>query len=166
MAAAVLVQVSVGDGAPDASPKLARIAGGFDRPVMALQAPGEPTRLYVVEQTGYVRILDRGQRRAKPFLDIHTRVSNGNEQGLLGIAFPPDYRTRKKVYANFTDRGGTTQVVELPVRNGVAVVGQARRLLEVAQPVDLRQALVERLARHGQGTSLGSTWASVSDHTL
>ena len=103
-------------------------------PVMALQAPGEPGRIYVVEQGGYVRVLDKGKRLTKPFLDLHTKTSTGGEQGLLGIAFPADYTTRRKVYANYTDSAGSTTIVEIPVANGVAQAARARRLLQVTQP--------------------------------
>lgn len=132
--AVVVSQVSAGVGATDATPRLSRVAQGFQNPVMALQAPGQPTRLYIVEQTGYVRVLDKGKRRAKPFLDVHTRITAGGEQGLLGLAFPPDYATRKKVYANYTDTTGATRIVEFPVRNDTAVASRGRQLLEVPQP--------------------------------
>ena len=133
VAAGALFQAASGGSASSASPHLSRVAR-FSQPVMALQAPGEPTRLYVVEQEGYVRVLDKGKRRTTPFLDLHTKVSTGGERGLLGIAFPSDYATRHKVYANYTNTDGNTTIVELPVANGVAQVARARQLLQVTQP--------------------------------
>ena len=101
---------------------------------MALQAPGQPSRIYVVEQGGYVRVLDKGKRLTRPFLDVHTLISTGGERGLLSIAFPVDYATQRKVYANYTDTDGNTTIVEIPVANGVAQVARARQLLKVTQP--------------------------------
>ncbi|MFN8223820.1 MAG: PQQ-dependent sugar dehydrogenase [Gaiellales bacterium] len=133
-ACAALVAGAALAGGSVSTVRLAPLARGFERPVLALQAPGEPGRVYVVEQTGYVRVLENGRRRSKPFLDVHARVSGDNEQGLLGLAFPPDYATRKRAYVNYTDGSGATVILELPVRNGVAQLSRARRLLRVAQP--------------------------------
>lgn len=132
-AVAALAGSALGSGSLS-SARLGVVARGFERPVLALQAPGEPRRLYVVEQTGYVRVLDRGVRIGRAFLDLHGKVSSGNEQGLLGMAFPPDYAKRKRVYINYTDRAGATNVLEVPVRGGIARVAGARRLLRVVQP--------------------------------
>ena len=69
---------------------LTRVAH-FTAPVYATSAPGEPGNLYVVEQAGGIRVLTAGQVRATPFLDIRSTCSSGGEQGLLSVAFDPDY---------------------------------------------------------------------------
>ncbi len=126
--------------APSASPRLVTVAGGFDAPVLATQAPGEPGRIYVVEQGGLVRILERGRLRAAPFLDARPLVVAGGEQGLLGLAFPPNYGRSRYVFVNYTARPsvnrapGTTVIARFRVANGRAVAASRRVLLEVTQP--------------------------------
>jgi glucose/arabinose dehydrogenase len=117
-----------------ASPRLVVVARGLERPVLATQAPGEPGRVYIVEQGGLVRVFEGGRLRQRPFLDLRGRVSTGNEQGLLGLAFGPDYVTRKRIYVNYTDAQGDTIVAEYQVKNAAASPASARRLLRVEQP--------------------------------
>src|SRR4051812_39063134 len=60
-------------------------------------------RLFIVEQNGYISICDTdGVRRPNPFLDIHARVRYGGEQGLLGLAFPPDSQRTGYFYVDYT----------------------------------------------------------------
>ena len=72
-------------------------------------APGEPDRLYVVEQAGRIRIVEGGRVEAKPFLDVTSEVVSGGEQGLLSLAFHPDYRENGLLYVDYTDLNGDTQ---------------------------------------------------------
>ena len=70
-----------------------RVALGFARPVLATHVPGDSDRLFIVEQhTGRIKILNLGTgvTNPTPFLTIGG-LSRGNEQGLLGLAFDPDY---------------------------------------------------------------------------
>src|SRR5919109_713902 len=79
---------------PSAEPlrlRLVRVASGFESPLDVVAAPGEEDRLYVVEREGRIRVLERGQVLEEPFLDIADRVTSGGEQGLLSVAFHPDY---------------------------------------------------------------------------
>ena len=91
-----------------------KVASGFERPVWA-GMPAESTgKLWVMEQAGQVWIVDlkTGERAAKPFLDIHSDVSRkGNEEGLLGLAFAPDFQKSGRFYVNFTDTKGFTRIV-------------------------------------------------------
>lgn len=93
-----------------------RVATGFAGPLFAASPPGDPQRLFVVEQhTGRIRILDTetGATAATPFLDIpDDQLSRGGEQGLLGLAFHPDYATNGKFYVNLTNPAGDTEVWE------------------------------------------------------
>ncbi len=76
----------------------------FDRPVYATHAPGEPDRLFVAEQhTGNIRILDlqTGLTNATPFLTV-TGISTGGEQGLLGLAFHPNYAANGRFFVYST----------------------------------------------------------------
>jgi glucose/arabinose dehydrogenase len=91
---------------------LQMVAAGFDSPVFLTWAPGQRNRLYVVEQTGLVRIIEGGEVLEEPFLDLSDRVSVGNEQGLLSLVFDPSYISNGLLYVNYTDREGNTRVVE------------------------------------------------------
>lgn len=122
--------------AADASSlRLVRIAGGFESPVYATQATGEPRRIYVVEQVGRIRVVERGRLRAAPFLDIRSRVVAGGEQGLLGLAFPRDYARTGRFYVNYTAAGdGANTVARYRARNGRVVPGSAHVILRIPDP--------------------------------
>ncbi|MEA2383030.1 MAG: hypothetical protein QOH72_3001 [Solirubrobacteraceae bacterium] len=92
--------------------RLVRI-GGFDSPDYVTQPPGDNRRLMVVEQRGRIMVVRGGRKLATPFLDIRSQVDYGGEQGLLSVAFPPDYRTSGRFYVYFTNRGGAdNRIVE------------------------------------------------------
>lgn len=114
--------------------RLTRVATGLSLPVFVTAAPGEPNRLYVVEQGGLVKVIERGSVRAAPFLDVRATIVSGGEQGLLGLAFAPDYRKSRLFVVNFTDRSGATRVVAYRSRGARALPGSARLLLRVPQP--------------------------------
>ena len=115
---------------------LRKLVGGLRRPVALLPAPGDTTRLYIVEQPGRIRVLEGGSLRAEPFYDITGKVSTGNEQGLLGLAFHPGYATNRRLYVNYTDPDKDTHVVEYRASaDGLRVdPNTARELLVVDQP--------------------------------
>jgi glucose/arabinose dehydrogenase len=110
------------------------VVRGLASPVGLAAPRSERGRLYVVEQAGTIRVVVNGRRRAAPFLDIRSRVRSGGEQGLLGLAFHPDYATNRRFYVNYTDRNGNTNVVEYRSNGTRALAGSARRLLFVRQP--------------------------------
>ena len=97
-------------------------------------APGSPGALYVVEQGGLVRVVDAGKIQAQPFLDVRARTRAGGEQGLLGLAFAPDYATSRQFVVNYTDRNGDTRVVRYRSDGAKALPASARQLLLVKQP--------------------------------
>ena len=137
LAVVVCGAIAVGSSlaANPSSLRLVRVAGGFSTPIFATQAPGEPKRLYVVEQPGRIRVVENGKVRATPFLDIRGLVSSGGEQGLLGLAFPPDYARSRVFYVNYSARAnGATVVARYRVRSGRAVPASATTILRVSQP--------------------------------
>jgi len=83
--------------------------GEFRSPVYLTAPPGD-SRLFIVEQQGRIQIVKNGQKLSTPFLDISDRVRSGGEQGLLSIAFHPEYRSNGQFFVNFTDRSGDTRV--------------------------------------------------------
>lgn len=101
--------------------RLTRVATDLVQPVALAFAPGDTSgRLFIVEKSGTVRILRDGtiDRRARPFLDLSTRVSSGSEQGLLGLAFHPRFAENGRLFVNLTDRKGDTRVLALRVAAG------------------------------------------------
>jgi glucose/arabinose dehydrogenase len=127
-AAAGLAPPARADGPPGV--KLALVVKPVSGTAIA-QRPGDPG-IYVTEQAGTVRVVRGKTMAATPVLDISADVSqNGGEQGLLGIAFAPD---GDHLYLDYTDRSGTTQVVEYAMRGRAVVAGSRRVLLSVAQP--------------------------------
>ena len=99
-----------------ASPAVAgvrlRRVGSFDQPVYATAPRGDRRRVFVVEQGGVIRVVRGGRTLQRPFLDVRSRVTNGGEQGLLGLAFAPDYAASGRFYVDFTDRDERQWVVE------------------------------------------------------
>ncbi len=98
---------------PPAGGKLALqpIAGDFGQAVYVTQPPGNGTDLYVVDRTGKVYIVRGGKKLGRPFLDISSKVSTDVEQGLLSIAFAPDYDSSGVFYAYYTGEDGNQNVV-------------------------------------------------------
>ena len=86
--------------------------GRFDSPVYVTAPPGDTRRIFVVEQGGTIRVVRGGKRLSRPFLDLRAKVTSGGEQGLLSMAFAPDYARTRRFYVNYTDRSGTQSVVE------------------------------------------------------
>lgn len=101
-----------GGGPPDTSAThlaLAPVVSGLGSLTFLTAPPGDTGRLFVLEQSGYVRIIKHGTLLATPFLDIHTLVTGGSEQGLLGFAFYPDYATSGRFIVSYTSPIGTQQ---------------------------------------------------------
>ena len=85
--------------------------GTFDRPVLVTAPPGDP-RLFVVEQTGKIEVVQPdGTVDPQPFLDITDRVHFSSEPGLLGLAFAPDYATSGLVYVMYNSQSGNGDLV-------------------------------------------------------
>jgi glucose/arabinose dehydrogenase len=111
-------------GAASASPVSLVPVARFSAPVGVVAAPGDASRLFVVEQAG--RIVERRGRTQSTFADLTDRVkADGSEQGLLGLAFAPDYATSGKLYVFYTARVPAGAVVR---SNGAdLVVSELRR---------------------------------------
>ena len=95
---------------------LSSVGSGFERPVLVTNAGDGSDRLFVVEQAGIIWAYVKGGEGATTFLDISDRVgSEGNEQGLLGLAFAPDYAESGLLYVDYTDLDGNTVVSRFTV---------------------------------------------------
>ena len=118
---------------------LTQVASGLSSPLLVTNAGDGSRRLFVVEQTGEVRIVKDGTLLAAPFIDLSRSVSRGGEQGLLGLAFHPHYETNGKLYLSYTDLKGTSIIREYHVSssNPDRVDGSSgRTILRVAQPYE------------------------------
>jgi glucose/arabinose dehydrogenase len=102
--------------------KLTEVASGFERPTFAISPPGDTSRIFVLEQAGLIQIVENGTRQATPFLDITTKVTrSANEQGLLGLAFHPDYAQNGRFYVHYSADPTAT------LQTGDTVVSEFRR---------------------------------------
>jgi glucose/arabinose dehydrogenase len=113
------------------------VASGLSSPVYVTTANDGTGRLFVVEQTGRIRVIKNGVLLPTPFLDISSQISTGGERGLLGLAFHPNFRTNGKFYVNYTRAGnGNTFIAQYRATpaSDVANRATARGILEVAQP--------------------------------
>jgi glucose/arabinose dehydrogenase len=127
------------DGPPVEGVELVEVASGLEQPVLVAHAGDGSGRFFVVEQSGVVRIVDAGAVRPTPFLDIATLVEAGGEQGLLGLAFPPDYEKSGRFYVSYTaeEGNGDSRLVRYKVSATDANVADATSgevLLTVNQP--------------------------------
>ena len=112
-----------------------QIASGLVRPV-DLQADGSG-RLFVIEKVGRIRIIQDGQLLETSFLDITDRVGNSsNEQGLLGLAFHPQYAQNGRFFVNYTDKNGNTSISRFEVTGDpmVANPDSEVQLIGIDQP--------------------------------
>lgn len=116
-----------GDG--DGGVELTELAN-FDAPVYVTQPPGEDEDLYVVEQGGTIQRLspDGG---TETFLDVSDEIISGGEQGLLSVAFAPDYQASALLYVYFTDLDGNQRVVEYAAPDGVVEESSRRDVLRM-----------------------------------
>jgi glucose/arabinose dehydrogenase len=101
--------------ASDAPPALTltELSGSLDSPVSAKSPPGRPDDLFVVEQGGTIRIVNAGGVVDAPFLDISDLIQCCGEEGLLGVAFHPDYATNGRFFVHYSNQGnGDSTVME------------------------------------------------------
>ncbi len=116
--------------------KIVQVAQGLESPLYLTAPPGDTARLFIVEQSGRIRIVRSGALLSIPFLDLSAKVSFGGEQGLLGLAFHPQYATNGRFVVNYTDRGGDTRVAVYRVSSDADVADPASEqvILAVDQP--------------------------------
>lgn len=129
--------------APDAQAQqlVAEPVGTFTRPVYVAVAPGKKNLLFVVEQAGVIQVLVKDAPRTKPFLDIRDMVLGQpdpdahNEQGLLSMAFAPNYKDSGLFYVAFNNMRGNVEVAEFQ---------RSARNAKRADPASYRKLLAVR----------------------
>jgi len=113
-----------------------RVAHGLTRPVHVTAPPLDPSRLFIVEQGGLVKILKNGVVLPAPFLDIRSRVSCCGERGLLSLAFHPDYEANGYFFVNYTNTAGDTEVRRFSVSANPDQADASSSVLVIAIPQD------------------------------
>ena len=117
--------------------------GSFSQPVAMLQEPHSTARWYVVQKLGLVYVFDNqpGVTTRRSFIDLSSQVvgSAGDERGLLGMAFHPDYPTNPRVYLSYTASNGgqlVSRIVEYQTRDAGQTLDASSALviLQVNQP--------------------------------
>ena len=112
-----------------------RIARNLSKPVFITHSGDNNGRLFIVEKTGRIRVIRQGTLRGTPFLNLSGKVSTGSEQGLLGLAFHPDYGNNRKFYVNYTDVNGDTIIAEYHRSTDANIADPTGRvLLKIDQP--------------------------------
>src|SRR5262245_38796546 len=87
------------------------VVSGLSSPLFIGHAGDGSDRLFIVEQGGIIRVLQPGSSTPTIFLDIHLKVVAGGEQGLLGLAFHPDYALNGRFFVNYTLTGDGATVI-------------------------------------------------------
>jgi len=120
-----------------------RVASGLERPVGLTAPNGDFNRVFIIEKPGQIRVMENGTLLGTPFLDIDSLVGGGgpggDERGLLGLAFHPDYLNNGQFFVNYTNNSGNTVVARYtvdgdPATDNTADPGSATILLSVFQP--------------------------------
>jgi len=107
----------------------------FTHPTVITHAGDNSGRLFVAEQTGRIWIIQGSNVLASPFLDISSRVlTTGAEQGLLGLAFPPGYKTNSHFYVDYTRTNDGAVVISrfsVPVNTTNAANAGSEQIIKV-----------------------------------
>jgi glucose/arabinose dehydrogenase len=114
--------------------RLVRV-GDFSEPTYVTGAPGDPSRVFVLQRAGQVMLLRHGHKQSRPFLDIAGAVNaQGSEQGLLGIAFPADYAKSGLFYVDYTTADNDIRIAQYrraPGNANLAAPASERTLLTI-----------------------------------
>ncbi len=146
------------------------VASGFDRPLFVTHAGDGSGRLYVVEQSGRISVVEPGQGRVERLLDISGLVSDGGERGLLGLAFAPDYERSGELYVDYTDTAGATVVARYRADDPASTVPRLSGpevILRIEQPYANHNGGCIAFDRNGLlwvGTGDGGSAGDPQDH--
>jgi glucose/arabinose dehydrogenase len=140
VAIALLGASASGVAAPAAKLRLAKV-GQFERPLYTATAPGRPSLLFVVEQSGDIRVVRDGRVVHRSFLDLRDRVlDDHSEQGMYSIAFDPGYAHNRRFYVYFVNNDSNIEVDVLrrskhdPAR---ADAGSLQTVIVIPHPDDI-----------------------------
>jgi glucose/arabinose dehydrogenase len=113
---------------------------GLNKPIHMVSVPTDPSRLYVAEQRGVIKLIKNGVVQASPFLDQDAAIPDATYTGLFGIAFHPNYAANGRLYLFHTT--GTSSAATVWVREFTRAAGDpdhadvatARVILKVSSP--------------------------------
>ncbi|MBL0405073.1 PQQ-dependent sugar dehydrogenase [Microvirga aerilata] len=109
------------------------IVAGLNNPLYLTSTPSDPSRLFILEKGGRVKVYDTGtgQTIGTPFLDVSSQIATSGEQGLLGLAFAPDYATSRKfyVYLSTTDQDVEIREYKVSASNPLIADPASMRLI-------------------------------------
>ena len=115
-----------------------RVASGLNQPVFTGAPAGDPGRLFIVEKTGLIKVLDlnTGQVLATPFLDVSSQILTDGERGLLGLAFDPNYASNGLFYVYLINTSGNTEIrsYHVSANPNVADAASATPIITIPQP--------------------------------
>jgi glucose/arabinose dehydrogenase len=118
--------------------QLQEITNGLQRPLLFTTANDGTNRMFIVEQGGHIWIMTDGAVGKQPFLDVSGLIStSGNERGLLGLAFHPQFKTNGQFFINYTDVNGNTVVARYSVLASNPNIGDANSasfIIQIKQP--------------------------------
>lgn len=131
---------SLGGASDQARVQLQPVLAGLSRPLYVTHARDGSNRLFIVEQRGRIWVLRQGATAATVFHDLSSKVSqSGDERGLLGLAFHPQFADNRRFFVNYTRRSDSATIVsELlasPANPNVADPAE-KILLTIAQPFE------------------------------
>ncbi len=124
-------------GAIPLNVKFKTIATGIANPVFVTHAGDSSGRIFIVQKEGKILIYKDNALLATPFLNISALLANSGEQGLLGLAFHPDYETNRKFYVYYTNLSGDIEIVQYlaSISNADrANASSAQRILTIDKP--------------------------------
>ena len=111
----LVVSAPVSAGEPDGELATRVVVTGLFEPVYAASPPGDPSRLLILTQRGVIHLVKDGVLEATPFLDLTGTIADEGFNGLLGIAFHPDYANNGEFFLHFADGPGLQPSTELVI---------------------------------------------------
>jgi glucose/arabinose dehydrogenase len=124
-------------------------ASGFVSPVAFVQDPTDRTVQFIVQQTGRIRVVRNGTVLPTDFLNLTTSIKSGGEQGLLGLAFAPDYASSGRFYVNFTNEAGDTVIARFTRSSNPLVANPSSRF--DLQLEGTRRVITQPFTNHNGG---------------
>jgi glucose/arabinose dehydrogenase len=133
-ALAALLVPAVVVAASSAALRLTPVPSTAENAVFLTGAPGQTNRLYIVDKVGLVRVTERGRVRKTPFLVVRSSITAGGEQGLLGLAFHPNYAKNRLFYVAYTSNDDRNVVARYRSNGTTAIPSSRKILLSVPDP--------------------------------
>ena len=126
------------------------VVGGLTQAVAFVHDPTDSTVFLIVQQDGRIRALRSGALQSTDYLDLRSAVRNAGEQGLLGLAFAPDYATSGRVFVNFTNQAGDTVVARFTRSASNPLRAEPTSRFDLMWP-DGRRVILQPFANHNGG---------------